>query len=124
MTKSRLVWSSESGRICPECGKPVSSCICNKKKKSEGNKPARNFPDGGVIKIMRETRGHKGKTVTVIGNLPFKENELKEFAKKLKARCGSGGTVKDGKIFIQGDQRQVVLEEITRQGYKAKLAGG
>ena len=124
MTKSRLVWSSGSGRICPECGKPVFSCICKKKEKNEGNKPARKYPEDGIIRIMRETKGHKGKTVTVIGNTPFGENELNAFAKKLKTRCGTGGTIKDGEIIIQGDHRQVILDEITRQGYRAKLSGG
>ena len=124
MTKSRLVWSSESGRICPECSKPVSTCICKKKKKGESDNLSRNYPADGVVRIMRETKGHNGKTVTIIGNTPFKENELKEFAKKLKARCGTGGSVKDGEIIIQGDHRQTILDEIVKQGYKAKLAGG
>ena len=123
MTKSRLVWSSESGRICPECSKPVSSCIC-KMKKNETNKPDRKYPADGIIRIMRETKGHNGKTVTVIVNTPFKENELKEFAKKLKARCGTGGSVKDSEILIQGDHRQTILDELVKQGYRAKLAGG
>ena len=73
---------------------------------------------------MRETKGHKGKAVTIIGNIPLKESELKEFAKKLKIRCGTGGTIKDSEIVIQGDHRQATLDEITKQGYKAKLAGG
>jgi translation initiation factor 1 len=124
MKKDRLVWSSESGRICPECSKPVSACICKKKKKSEEKKPARNYPADGVIRIMRETKGHKGKTVTVIGNIPLNDNELKEFAKKLKARCGTGGSIRGGEILIQGDHRQVILDEITRQGHRVKLAGG
>jgi translation initiation factor 1 len=73
---------------------------------------------------MRETKGHKGKTVTVIRNAPFKDSELKEFSKKIKACCGTGGSAKDGEIIIQGDYRQVILDELTRQGFKAKLAGG
>jgi translation initiation factor 1 len=73
---------------------------------------------------MRETKGHKGKTVTLVGNVPLKENELKKFAKKLKTRLGTGGSVKDGEIIIQGDHRQAVLDEIIKQGYKAKVAGG
>ena len=73
---------------------------------------------------MRETKGHKGKTVTIIGNIPLKENELKAFAKQLKTRCGTGGSVKTGEIIIQGDHRQAILDEIIKQGYKAKLAGG
>ena len=124
MAKSRLVWSSESGRICPDCSKPVSSCTCKKKKKNEGSKATRSYPEDGVIRIMRETKGHKGKTVTIIGNIPLKNNDLKEFAKKLKTRCGTGGSIKDGEILIQGDHRQVILDDIIKQGYRAKLAGG
>ena len=73
---------------------------------------------------MRETKGHKGKTVTVIGNIPLKESELKDFAKKLKTRCGTGGSVKGLEIVIQGDHRQTILDELIKQGYRAKLAGG
>lgn len=124
MNNSRLVYSTESGRICPQCNKPVSSCACKKKKNKTTNKPGRNYPDDGVIRIMRETKGHKGKTVTVIVNVPFENVELKEFAKKMKTRCGTGGSVKEGEIVIQGDHRQTVLDEIINQGYKAKLAGG
>ncbi len=122
MTKSRLVYSSESGRICPDCGKPVFSCICKKKNKTDDR--AGNYPEDGIIRIMRETKGHKGKTVTVIGNIPLKRDDLKEFAKKLKTRCGTGGSVKGGEIIIQGDHRQTILDELTGQGFKAKLAGG
>ncbi len=124
MSKSVLVWSSESGRICPECGKPATSCTCKKKKNSRQDKPVKNYPDDGIIRIMRETKGHKGKTVTVIGNTPFKDRELKEFAKKLKARCGTGGSIRDKEILIQGDHRQVILEELSKLGFKAKMAGG
>ena len=124
MTKSRLVYSSISGRICPECNRPVSSCNCKKQKNMDFKKTVRNYPDDGIIRIMRETKGHKGKTVTLVGNVPLKENELKKFAKKLKTRCGTGGSVKDGEIIIQGDHRQAVLDEIIKQGYKAKVAGG
>ena len=124
MSKSVLVWSSESGKICPECGKPVSSCACRKKKNNKDKKSQNTYPDDGIIRIMRETKGHKGKTVTVVGNTPFKEKELKEFAKKLKSRCGTGGSIRDGEILIQGDHRQVILDELTKQGFKAKMAGG
>ncbi len=123
MTKSTIVYSTESGRICPDCNKPVSSCVCKKKKYSEGNRSSRNWPDDGIIRIMRETKGHGGKTITIIGNIPLENSQLKELAKKLKTRCGAGGSIKDGEIIIQGDHRKNILDELTRQGYRVKLAG-
>jgi len=124
MTNSRLVYSSASGRICPECGNPVSTCICKKGKDSITEKNTRRFPDDGIIRIIRETKGHGGKTVTIIGNIPIDNNRLKELAKQLKNRCGTGGTIKDSEIIIQGDHRQVILEELAKQGYRAKISGG
>jgi len=123
MSKSRLVYSTESGRICPQCGKSVSSCTCKKKKELRNN-PAGKFPDDGVVRISRQVKGRKGKTVTVISNIPLENPDLKILAKKLKTLCGSGGSLKEGVIVIQGDHRQVLLEEIKKQGYRAKLAGG
>jgi translation initiation factor 1 len=124
MTNSKLVYSSGSGRICPECGNPVSSCTCKKKKEAKTEKNTRRFPDDGIIRIIRETKGHCGKTVTIISNIPIDNNRLKELAKQLKNRCGTGGTLKDNEIIIQGDHRQTILEELTKQGYRAKIAGG
>ena len=124
MTNSRLVYSSASGRICPECGNPVSSCTCKKKKDVKTEKPARSYPADGIIRIMRDTKGHGGKTVTKLSNISIDNSRLKELAKQLKNRCGTGGTIKHGEINIQGDHRQAILEELTRQGYRAKIAGG
>jgi translation initiation factor 1 len=76
------------------------------------------------VRIQREVKGRKGKTATVIIGLPLDEGGLKQLAKTLKQRCGSGGSVKDGNIIIQGDHRQTILDEIKEQGYKAKIAGG
>lgn len=78
----------------------------------------------GIIRVGRETKGRKGAGVTVISGVPLAEEALKVFAKELKARCGSGGTIKDGIIEIQGDHRDLIVEELTKRGYKAKRAGG
>ena len=72
----------------------------------------------------RETKGRKGAGVTVITGIPLDGDELKALAKELKNRCGSGGTVKDGTIEIQGDHRDGVLAELARRGFTAKRAGG
>jgi translation initiation factor 1 len=121
MTNSRAVWSSESGRVCPDCGNPVTSCAC---KRGKTEKNPRNFPDDRIIRIMKETKGHGGKTVTIIGNIPIDNSRLELLAKQLKSRCGTGGTIKDGEIIIQGDHREVILQELAKQGYRAKIAGG
>jgi translation initiation factor 1 len=84
----------------------------------------RKFPDDGIIRIMRETKGHGGKTVTIIGNISIGNSKLKELAKQIKNHCGTGGTIKDGVIIIQGDHRQAILDELARQGYRAKVSGG
>jgi translation initiation factor 1 len=121
MENSRLVYSTDSGRICAGCRKPATGCVCKKKKNPK--KPS-GYPDDGIVRIRREMKGHKGKTVTAIFGIPLEEKELQGFAKTLKRRCGTGGSVKEGVIFIQGDHREALLEEIGKQGYTVKLAGG
>ena len=124
MDNNRLVYSTETGRICPKCGKPAAACVCRKKKSTAAARPRTGFPDDGTVRIQREVKGRKGKTVTTVTGLPLKDAELQQFAKTLKRRCGTGGTVKDGIIVIQGDHRQTLLDEIRKQGFPAKLAGG
>ena len=117
---SRLVYSTDKGRICPSCGKSTGRCTCR------ACKPALNraLSNDGVIRIGRETKGRKGKGVTTISGLPGDAGELKTVAAELKRCCGSGGSVKDGVILIQGDHRSVLETELTRQGYRVKLVGG
>jgi len=121
MGNSRLVYSTESGRICPLCRNPTAKCTCKNKKVK---KKQQVYPNDGVVRIRREVKGRKGKTVTVIFGVPLEDKELKQFAKTLKSRCGTGGNVKDGIIFIQGDHRETFLREIKKQGYTVKLTGG
>ena len=110
------VYSTEWGRICPKCGKPQEKCVCKKNQ-------ARPKTDG-VVRIQRESKGRKGKTVTVVRGLPLDETELKSLLKELKKVCGTGGAVKNFNLEIQGDHRERLLSEIQKRGYKAKLAGG
>ncbi len=77
-----------------------------------------------TVKVGRETKGRKGKGVTTISDLPLDESGLKELAGKLKERCGTGGTVEDGRILIQGDQRERVCAELEKLGYRTVRAGG
>ena len=116
MSNNRPVYSSETGRLCPNCGKPVSSCVCKKCSK--------NTPGDGIVRISRSTAGRKGKGVTIITGVPLEGKALKEIAKKLKQKCGSGGTLKDGVIEIQGEHRDMLVEELQKHGWTVKRAGG
>lgn len=116
MREDRLVWSSTSGGNCPQCGKRLDRCACGKKEST----PAGD----GVVRIRREVKGRRGKTVTTISGLPLPETELQELASRLKRRCGSGGSLADGVIVIQGDHRTLLQPELEEMGYKVKLAGG
>jgi translation initiation factor 1 len=121
MGNNRLVYSTESGRICLECKQPSTNCTCKKKKTV---KKQSIYPNDGIVRIRRETKGRKGKTVTAVFGLQLDDKKLQQIAKTLKRLCGSGGTVKDGVIIIQGDHRETLLKEIKQQGYTVKLAGG
>jgi len=120
MANSRLIYSTETGSICPLCQKPVSECACKKKK----SRSQTNIKSDGIIRIQREVKGRKGKTVTTVSGFQLDDNELKSLAAQLKRKCGTGGSVKDGIIIIQGDHRDALLSELKKQGYTAKLAGG
>lgn len=122
MAESRLVYTSESGRICPRCENPVTACRCKKEKPAQG-KPQQSRNDG-IVRVWREVNGRGGKTVSVIGGLPQDDEKMKEIAGKLKKRCGTGGSVKDGQILIQGDHCDVLIAELTRFGFQVKRAGG
>jgi len=121
MGNNRLVYSTDSGRICPSCEHPAAKCTC-KKKKPVKKQPI--YPNDGIVRIRREVKGRNGKTVTAVFGVPLDDKKLQQFAKTLKRLCGTGGTVKDGIIIIQGDHRETLLKDIKQQGYTVKLAGG
>ena len=85
--------------------------------KEQANKPV-------TLKVGRETAGRRGKGVTTIFDVPLDESGLKELAALLKQRCGTGGTAKDGRIEIQGDQRERIVAELEKLGYRVKRVGG
>jgi len=120
VTNSRLVYSTEVGQICPECQQPISECICKKKKP----KTSLETKQDGVIRIRREVKGRKGKTVTVIYGFQFGQGDLKTIAKQLKHQCGTGGSVKDDMIIIQGDHRETLMKLLKARGRMVKLSGG
>ena len=113
---SGSVYSTEFGRMCPECGRPIAQCECRRKKAAPVG--------GGSVRVGRETKGRKGKGVTLITGLPLDEDGLKALAKEFKQKCGTGGTVKDGGIEIQGDHRDLIVKELKSRGYSVKLSGG
>ena len=120
MNNSKLVYSTETGRICPACQKPALKCSCKKKK----SKTQINIKYDGIIRVQREAKGRKGKTVTTVSGFQIAADELKLLAAQLKRRCGTGGSVKDGMIIIQGDHRSTLIAELKNRGFKAKVAGG
>jgi translation initiation factor 1 len=114
---SRLVYSTDAGRICPHCCQPVASCVC-----SQTSAPAPST--GGIVRVSHETKGRKGKGVTLIKGLGLDAGALALLAKQLKASCGSGGTAKDGVIEIQGDHRDVIVAALVKQGRTVRRSGG
>ncbi|MDQ0588766.1 translation initiation factor Sui1 [Variovorax paradoxus] len=115
---SALVYSTEAGgRMCPDCGAPMAQCRC---KQTSARIPATD----GIVRVSHETEGRKGKGVTVVKGLPLDAAALAALGKQLKTACGSGGTVKDGLIEIQGDHRELVVAALSKQGHTVKRAGG
>ena len=109
MTKknSTLVYSTDKGRIKPE-------------EQATATPPASD----GFVRIRRETAGRNGKGVTTLSGFGLPETELQALAKELKQLCGTGGTVKNWVIEIQGDQRDKLKAALEQRGFKVKLAGG
>ena len=115
-TVSRLVYSTDGGRLCPQCLRTVVHCVCG------SSAPAAN--GDGIVRLHRETKGRGGKAVTIIKGLPLAGDELKSLASQLKKKCGVGGALKDNTIEIQGDQRNTLKEELEKLGFRVKISGG
>ena len=103
--------------MCPGCRRPVAQCSC---RQSAAAAPAGD----GIARVLRETKGRGGKTVTVVRGAPGEEGAIVQLAQKLKAACGSGGTVKDGVIEVQGDHVAKVMAWLQQRGFQVKRAGG
>lgn len=115
--KNPTVFSTDQGRVCPNCGNPVSYCTCKTSKNLTGSKD-------GFVRLKLERKGRGGKTVTIIEGIAGSEQFLKELATELKRSCGVGGSVKNGLIEIQGDVRDSVKDKLESKGLKVKKAGG
>ena len=110
-----LVYSTETGRMCPVCRHPVAQCVCGKPKRPAGD---------GIVRVSLDTKGRKGKGVTLVKGVLLGTDALATLGRQLKAACGSGGTVKDGVIEVQGDHRDAVIALLEKLAYKVKRAGG
>lgn len=116
-SKSGLVYSTETGRMCPDCRHALADCVCR-------SAAAKRPLGDGVVRVSRETKGRGGKSVTVVKGLALDALALAALGKQLRTACGSGGTVKDGVIEVQGDHCERIIEALKKHGHSAKRAGG
>ena len=114
-SSSGLVYSTETGRMCPDCRQAVAQCSCKAKAAPVGD---------GVVRVSRQTKGRGGKCVTLVKGLALDAATLAALSKQLRSACGSGGTVKDGVIEVQGDHCDLIMETLTKLGHQPKRAGG
>ncbi len=111
-----LVYSTDSGRMCPGCRQPAVECICGQ---------ARPVAAGdGIVRVGREKKGRGGKTVTLVRGLALGTAELASLGRQLKTACGTGGTVADGAIEIQGDHVERVVQLLQAQAFPVRRSGG
>ena len=113
--QDKTVYSTEAGRHCPDCGRPILQCICKKAARPIGD---------GVVRVSRESKGRKGKTVTLVSGVALDENAIHDLLSDLKRLCGAGGAFKAGQIEIQGDHRLAVVTELKKRGFTVKNVGG
>jgi len=110
-----LVYSTDTGRMCPGCRQPVASCTCKKTAVPKGD---------GVVRVSLQTKGRGGKSVTLVKGLALDADALAVLGKQLRSACGAGGTVKDGVVEVQGDHVDTLLAALHRLGHSGKRAGG
>ncbi len=109
-----LVYSTDHGRMCPACRRPLADCICRLAPPPAATGPAT---------VRLDTGGRGGKAVTVVQGLPLDGAGLAALGKQLRQACGSGGTVKDGKVELQGDHVAKLLDWLGRHGHAARRKG-
>ena len=114
-TLTGLVYSTDAGRMCPDCRHPQANCMC---------KAQATPKTDGVVRVSLQTKGRGGKSVTIVTGLPLDALAIAALAKQLRNACGSGGTVKDGVVEVQGDHVVTVMVALQKQSYNVKRAGG
>ena len=112
---SKIVYSTDYGKMCPRCCRQLSACVCRQDKKKTLSQS-----NDGIVRVRYETKGRKGKGVTLISGLALNEENLLKLAKELKSRLGVGGTVKDFTIELQGDLREPAVQQLRKSGYPVK----
>jgi translation initiation factor 1 len=112
-----LVYSTEGGRMCPVCRRPLGECAC-----AATTRPVAR--GDGIVRVGRETKGRGGKAVTLVRGLPLDAAALAALGKRLRTACGAGGTVKDGVIEVQGEHVERIGTLLQAEGWNAKRAGG
>lgn len=115
-SNSTLVYSTETGRICPGCAKALDRCTCRQAARAA-------VAGDGVVRVSRQSKGRGGKTVTLVKGVTLDALALAALGKQLRAACGSGGTVKDGVIEVQGDHCERVAQLLEQLGHRPKLSG-
>ena len=116
MSNSKLVYSSDKGRVCPTCGWPIDNCQCS----SNRAKANEAVPNRVVAKLRMEKKGRGGKTVTVVYGLPNNNEFLSALCSELKRACGCGGSTTEDGIELQGELRDRVRAHLERKGYVVK----
>lgn len=111
---SGLVYSTDAGRMCPQCRQPVAACSCRQAVVPKGD---------GVVRVSLQTKGRGGKSVTLVKGLALTPDALAALGKQLRSACGAGGTVKDGVVEVQGDHVDTLLAALLKLGHPGKRAG-
>jgi translation initiation factor 1 len=109
--------------MCPHCGLPAKKCVCRANPRGAAASAAAAKGDG-IVRVRREKKGRAGKTVTTATGIPLADRELADLAKSLRQRCGTGGTLKDGVVEIQGDHLEAVIALLREHGFEVKQSGG
>ena len=110
-TGGGLVYSTDSGRMCPVCRRPVAACACKSQASVKGD---------GIARVSRESKGRGGKTVTLVRGLALDAEALAALGKRLRNACGAGGTLKEGVLEIQGDHVERVFDLLQAEGFTVK----
>lgn len=124
MGGSNFVYSTQHGKVCADCGRPPAGCACGSAKARAERERLAAAAEDGVVRVARETKGRKGAGVSLVSGVPLAGAELKALAKALKQKCGTGGTLKDGVIELQGDHRDKLVAELEQRGFTVKRVGG
>ncbi|HIG41161.1 MAG TPA: stress response translation initiation inhibitor YciH [Gammaproteobacteria bacterium] len=115
-SKRRIVYTTDQGRVCPVCSHAIKHCVCRSGTSASSA--------DGTVRLQRQVKGRAGKPVVIISGLNLAPDELKKLARKLKSKCGVGGSIENSNILIQGDKRDVIKPELESLGYTVKLSGG